>query len=197
MHGPGPLGRFGRWALAMGLCLTCQEHALADRSALLPDYLRLQYAGQAGMVSMGPGYSWWHRKVESGLSYGYVPALVGDRNIHIFSQKNSLSLARFHIQGIFLEPAVVGMATHVSIGDKYQLLLPKAQRDYYWPDGLYFWVFSGAKAGYMFRKPTYVSGLSAQLEVGTINQYWKAYTANESVSLDDILSLAISTQFYL
>ncbi|MDB5048472.1 MAG: hypothetical protein JWO30_1543 [Fibrobacteres bacterium] len=185
------------WAFLLGAWLACPGRTEASRSALLPDYMRLQYAGQAGLFSIGPGYSWWHRRVESGLSYGYVPAFIGDRNIQILSQRNSLSLARFHVQGMVLEPAMVGMATHVSVGDKYQVLLPKSQQDYYWPDGLFFWFFSGAKVGYMFRKPTPIAGMAAQIEVGTINQYFKAYTTNQSVTLDDILSLAISTQFYL
>jgi hypothetical protein len=49
----------------------------------------------------------------------------------------------------------------------------------------------------MAAKPGPIAGMAAQLEVGTINQYVKSYTTNESIGLSDILSLAISAQFYL
>ncbi|MDB5103704.1 MAG: hypothetical protein JWP91_1393 [Fibrobacteres bacterium] len=184
--------------IAFGAILCGSIHADGHRSPLLPDFARLQFAGHAGMVSAGPGYSWWDHRIESGLSYGWVPAFVGDRNIHILSQKNSISLGRLRLgPAFFLEPAMAGFATHFSVGDKYEILLPDSQRDYYWPDGLFFWIFGAAKAGYMFEKPTYLSGVAVMAEVGTINQDIQAYTRNHYVTLDDILSLAISAQFYL
>jgi hypothetical protein len=191
--------RMGKVSAAMLVVLAVMlPRSAAAGSAFIPDYLRLQFAGQAGFMSVGPGYSWWDRKLETGLSYGFVPETVGERNIHILSQKNSLSPVRFKShRGLFVEPVLVGVASHLTVGRKYEVVLPESQRDYYWPDGLFFWFFSGAKAGYMAAKPGPIAGMAAQLEVGTINQYVKSYTANGSVELSDILSLAISAQFYL
>jgi hypothetical protein len=188
----------GALALLSGSLLCVPLSAESLRSAWIPDYMRVQYAGQAGMVSAGPGYSWWHKRVETGLSYGYVPEFVSNGDVHILSQKNAVSLWRIRpTSRIFFDPVLIGESAQFSMGRKYEVLLPESQRDYYWPDGLFFWMFTGAKAGYMFTNPTPLKGVAAQIEVGTINQYLKAYSTNHVIHIDDILSLAISTQFYL
>lgn len=78
-----------------------------------------------------------------------------------------------------------------------EVLLPDSESDYYWPDGLCFWFFSGARTGLMRAKAGPIPGMAAPFEVGTLNQYVKSYATNQAVDLGDILSLAISAQFYL
>ncbi|MDB5103701.1 MAG: hypothetical protein JWP91_1390 [Fibrobacteres bacterium] len=183
-------------ALGAVLCGTCR--AEDGRSPFLPDFARLQFAGHAGLLSVGPGYSWWDNRIEAGLAFGFVPEFAGTRNTVILSQKNSISTGRLRLgPSYFLEPLMAGFATHLSIGKEYEIVLPESQRDYYWPDALYFWMFGAAKAGCMFEKPTYLSGVAAMVEVGTINQDVQAHTRNHYVTLGDILSVAISAQFYL
>lgn len=191
--------RFTR-AWALGFCLTALGTYAGEipDSPFIPDFVRMQYAGQAGLISIGPGYSWWHRHVELSASYGYVPVWVADRRVHILSERNSFSLGSLGLPGhLALEPLLAGVAANVSLGNQYQLFLPKAQRDYYWPDALYFWVFTGAKLDYLPPHPRYFRGIGTQVEVGTINQYLKSYRENREVGLDDILSLALSAQLYL
>lgn len=160
--------------------------------------MRLQYAGQAGLLSLGTGYAWWHRRVEVSANYGYVPALVADRRVHVVSQRNSFSLGSLRLQRRFaLEPLLSGVAANVSLGNNYQLFLPKAQRDYYWPDALYFWFFTGSRVQYLSLQPKAFRAIGTQVEVGTINQYLKSYLENQNVDLGDILSLSISAQLYL
>lgn len=188
--------------------LACLSFALAPaagRAATLggsspwaPDFVRLQYAGQAGLVSVASGYSWWHRRVEMSAGYGYVPLMVADRRVHILSERNAFSLGSLRLRESWaLEPVVAGAAANVSLGNRYQLFLPKAQRDYYWPDALYFWFFAGTRVDYLPPRPKVFRGIGAQVEVGTINQYLKSYRENRAVDPEDILSLALSAQFYL
>jgi hypothetical protein len=191
-----------RWVRlwALGLCLSAAgAHAAEGASSpLIPDFIRMQYAGQAGLLSAGPGYSWWHRKLEASAGYGYVPLWVADRRVHVFSERNSFSIGSLELPRHFeLEPALAGVAANVTLGNKYQLFLPKAQRDYYWPDALYFWFFAGARLVYLSPRPTGLRGIGTQVEAGTINQYLKSYRENKEVGLDDILSLSLSAQLYL
>jgi len=185
--------------LALGLLSGLGARAdVGSVSPLVPDFVRMQYAGQAGLVSFGPGYSWWHRQVEMSASYGYVPLWVADRRVHVFSERNSFSFGSLDLPRHFaLEPVLAGVAANVTLGNQYQLFLPKAQRDYYWPDALYFWVFTGAKLDYLPPAPRRLRGIGTQLEVGTINQYLKSYRENREVDLGDILSLSLSAQLYL
>ena len=189
--------RIGLSACCLALCMPAAASLVGD-SPLAPDFVRMQYAGQAGMLSLGTGYSWWHRKVEVSANYGYVPVWVADRRVHVLSERNSISLGSLRLHDrVRLEPALAGVAANVSLGNRFQLFLPKAQRDYYWPDALYFWMFAGAKLDYLSARPTHFRGIGAQVEVGTINQYLKSYRKNREVELGDILSLALSAQVYL
>lgn len=188
----------GIGALALLLSALGARATESPASALIPDFVRMQYAGQAGLMSAGPGYSWWHRQVELSASYGYVPVWVADRRVHVFSERNSFSFGSLNLPRHFaLEPALAGVAANVTLGNQYQLFLPKAQRDYYWPDALYFWFFTGAKLDYLPRHATGFRGIGTQVEVGTINQYLKSYRENRDVDLGDILSLSLSAQLYL
>lgn len=169
-----------------------------DTSPWMPDFLRMQYAGQAGMISAGSGYSWWHRRAEVSANYGYVPLLVADRRVHVLSERNAFSPGEFSLgKRLALAPVVAGVTANVTLGNRYQLFLPKAQRDYYWPDALYFWFFAGPRIGYRPAGPGMFKGIGSQLEVGTINQYIRSYRDNKDVALEDILSLSLSAQIYL
>jgi hypothetical protein len=171
---------------------------MASAPAWIPDFVRLQYAGQAGMLSIGSGYSWWHRHAEASVNYGYVPLLVADRRVHVLSERNALSPGSVRLGETFaLEPIVAGATANVTLGNRYQLFLPKAQRDYYWPDALYFWFFAGPRLAYLPARPAPIRGIGAQIEVGTINQYLRSYRNNRDVELGDILSLSLSAQIYL
>jgi hypothetical protein len=124
--------------------------------------------------------------------------MVADRRVHVLSERNSFSFGSLRLQRrLTLEPVLAGMAANVSLGNQYQLFLPKAQRDYYWPDALYFWFFTGTKLDYLSPRPSVFRGIGTQIEVGTINQYLKSYRENHDVGLGDILSLSLSAQVYL
>jgi hypothetical protein len=204
-----PARAFLAWALAwlpawLGMALLAlsplplRASVLASSSPWAPDFIRMQYAGQAGLLSLGSGYSWWHRHAEVSANYGYVPLLVADRRVHVLSERNAFSPGALRLgESLALEPLVAGVTANVTLGNRYQLFLPKAQRDYYWPDALYFWFFAGTRLGYLPPQPFLFRGVGAQIEVGTINQYLRSYRNNRDVGWEDILSLALSAQIYL
>jgi hypothetical protein len=169
----------------------------ATPSSLAPDFLRLQFAGGSGFLSLGAGYSWWNGKVEAEAAYGFAPEAVAGIDLHILSQKNTLSPGRIRLAGpLFLDPFMTGFAANFAQGPRYEVLLPPHQRDYYWPDGLYFWYFAAAKLTYELENAS-IRSVAAALEAGTFNQYLRAYFSSEYVSIADILSLAISLRLYL
>jgi hypothetical protein len=195
------IGHVRRWVALLAFALApfpLHASILGSSSPLLPDFIRMQYAGQAGMLSLGSGYSWWHRHAEVSANYGYVPLKVADRRVHVLSERNAFSPGALSLgKSLALEPVVAGVTANVTLGNRYQLFLPKAQRDYYWPDALYFWFFAGPRIAYLPSRPFLFKGIGAQIEAGTINQYIRSYRNNRDVELGDILSLALSAQIYL
>lgn len=166
-------------------------------SAVLPDFIRAQFAGNAGMFSGGAGYSWWEGRLEPSINFGYVPAFAGGRSSMILSQKTAIAPARIPFaRGYSWEPVVLGGSANVSLGRQYEVILRNSQRRYYWPDGLFFWFFIGTKAGYRSATWSYAKEVAFQLEAGSVNQYWEANQGNRSVTWKDVISLAISSQIY-
>lgn len=62
---------------------------------IIPDHIKLQYAGNIGILSTGIGYSFFDNKIQSDLFYGYIPEFIGGANIHTISNKNTLRLIQF------------------------------------------------------------------------------------------------------
>lgn len=167
-------------------------------SDFIPDFARLQYAGQSGLFAFGIGYSWWGRKFEASVHYGYAPQMVAEQPIHTLSERNAISLPAIHLpQGFNVIPFMTGITANISLGDRFQLYLPKSDDAYYWPDALYFWLFTGVKIDQLLGGRFFLKQISYQLEIGTINQYLQIYLGNRSIGLRDILSLSLSTQIYL
>ena len=51
----------------------------------LPDYVKLQFAGGIGLLSIGVGYSFFKEKLEVSYFYGYVPKAVSIDDLHSVS----------------------------------------------------------------------------------------------------------------
>jgi hypothetical protein len=161
----------------------------------IPDFARLQYAGQAGLLSLGAGYAWWDDRVEISANYGYIPYFVSRQSIHTFSERNSLSTGKSLSGNRWAwEPLLAGIVTNFTLGDRFQVYLPKAEGGYYWPDALYFWFFAGTRLDYIAPRPAPLRCLGIQMEIGTIHPYLQAYLKNREIGLEDILSLSISVQ---
>lgn len=164
--------------------------------ALLPDFVRGQFAGNAGMFSGGAGYALWRGCVEPSLNLGFEPAMGGGRGSAILSQKTTIAPVRIPLSGGFdWQPVVLGGSANVSLGRQYEVIQGKSQFGYYWPDGLFFWFLIGTKAGYR-RDTGPVEAIALQAEAGSLNQYWEANWGNRAVTWQDVISFAISTQVY-
>lgn len=185
--------------LVLGLALGACEGLASPGGppAWIPDFARLQYAGQAGLLSLGIGYGWWDGRVEISANYGYVPYFVARQNIHTFSERNSFSPGSLRLGGRWTwDPLLAGIVTNFTLGDRFQVYLPKIQGGYYWPDALYFWFSAGTRIDYATLHPALLKHIGIQMEIGTIHPYLQAYLKNREVGLGDILSLAISAQFH-
>lgn len=164
-------------------------------SALAPDHARAQFAGAAGLLSLGAGYGFWDDRVEAGLMYGFVPEWLGGATIQTLAQRTSLSPILWKPRpGWSLHPLSAGYAAHVALGSNYDLLLEKKFRGYYWPSALHLWMFAGTRARKDFPSRRILKGISAQAEIGTLDAYLRPWLRNESIDFRDVLSLSLGLQ---
>ncbi|MFQ3297768.1 MAG: hypothetical protein ACI921_001761, partial [Polaribacter sp.] len=70
-----------------------------------PDYAKMQFAGNLGVLSVGVGYQLFNKVVYTELLYGYVPVSISKANeIHLISIKNTFPLYRKKIGNYTVSP---------------------------------------------------------------------------------------------
>jgi hypothetical protein len=189
--------RLAAWVLLLsGLLAQGREREPGLPSALIPDHARAQFAGASGLLSLGAGYGFLQGRIETGLLYGWVPEWLGGVSIHTLAQRTAFSPVLWKPDpALSLYPITIGYAAHFALGRNYDLLLEERFRGYYWPSALHFWIFAGAKARKEMPR-RYVKGITALVEIGTLETYLRPYFRNESIGLGDILSLSLALQFH-
>ncbi len=75
-----------------------------------PDLLKVQFAGNIGVLATGIEYSFLVDKIHFGILYGFAPSSIVGRDIHTISIKNSMGLFR---QPLF-NKALLGITTGFS-----------------------------------------------------------------------------------
>lgn len=177
-------------------CLACHSrNAFLD--AVTPDFLRLQSGGSHGLVSASAGKSFAGGLIETDLGYGYVPEWAGGIDIHVLTQRATLSpfpvaLGR---TGTW-RPAILGYSAIIGLGDRYFLYSRKFAH-YYWPSALHFRAFTGTRFGWRIDSFPGISEVTGILELGAIDSYLIDAYNNRSIGLGEIVSAAVALQVSL
>ena len=169
-----------------------------DRKWYLPDHVTLQFAGNIGLLSAGPGYSYLNDKVNTDILYGFVPGFESNTSIHILTAKNYYTPFRVDLNDKFQWEALkLGTGVSYSLGQQFYTSLPKRYPDnyYWWASSLRFTPFIGtaisAKVG---NDATIIKRLQFYTELGTTDLDLVSKLDNKSLSVYDILNLAIGTK---
>ena len=178
-------------AAAGGFC-----RAAASTSAFMPDYVRTQFAGSQGLLSVGLGKSYLDGAVESDIVYGYVPAWAGGK-IHVLSQSASLGLFPFEpAAAIRIHPLVTGYSAMVGLGNDY-FLYRRRYLGYYWPSALHFRFFAGTKIMIKTASLPLPSAVAVTAQVGAIDTDLIAAHANRTIGWGEVLTMAMALNLYL
>lgn len=171
------------------------------RKWYLPDHVTIQFAGNIGLLSAGPGYSYLHDKINTDFLYGYVPGFETadtDAGIHILTAKNYYTPFRHTFKEDYQwEIVKVGFGVSYSMGQQFFTSLPKRYPDkyYWWASSLRLTPFIGtalsAKVG---NDATIIKRVQLYAELGTNDLDIVSITSNKSLSVYDILNLAIGTK---
>jgi hypothetical protein len=168
-----------------------------SKAWFIPDYVKMQFAGNIGILSVGVGYELINDVLFTELLYGYVPASVSNaENIHLITIKNTFPFLTRQF-GDFRFSPIVGFTTSLETGNNSFLILPdKYPRGYYLPSAIHFTLFVGASVHKDFKNSKIIKGADLYMEVGTVETYlWSAITSRE-VSLNDVFSTAIGINLY-
>ena len=162
-----------------------------------PDYAKMQFAGNLGLLSVGVGYQLFNKVLYTELLYGYVPVSISKANeIHLISIKNTFPLYRKKIGNYTVSP-IAGFTGSLETGNNSFLVLPdKYPKGYYVPSAIHFTLFIGVLVHKDFGISKRIKGIDFYYELGTVETYlWSAITSKE-IGLNAIFSTAIGINLY-
>ena len=118
--------------------------ASASSAFPVPDYLVFQSRAYVGWAALGVGYSFWDKKLDVGLMYGYVPKSLGGHKIHSLTLKNSISAPTLSWRDLSLRTASFGISSIYSPDQALFFFSPSQYpiRNYYPPTAVRhaFWL---------------------------------------------------------
>jgi len=153
-------------------------------------YLKIQYAGNMGLLSFGGGTKVFNDKMSMGLNLGYLPKHVNGVRVFTLSFRPSYDFKEFTISR-FIAGFYVGGGINYSIGRNIFAKLPDYfSLDYYWPNAFHFHPFAGVRLG--LNRPDSKSGrIYLYPEFGAMDyKIWFALK-NKNLGLFDIIDIGL------
>lgn len=177
-----------------------QNSDSAKYKRFLPDYVKLQFAGGIGFVSLGVGYTFFKQKLEVSYFYGYVPKFVSTDDLHSVSLQLTAKLLRFKVnKTIELMPLNFGWFIHHTFGNEYWIKLPDhyPAEYYWWSPGRNPGVFLGGEIKTkLLSNKTPASGTAFYVRAGSRVLYIASKFGNATIPLRDIIEFGFGIAVY-
>ncbi|WP_133639406.1 hypothetical protein [Sphingobacterium paludis] len=160
---------------------------------IMPNNVKLQYAGNIGMFSTGFGYVSPNKRWMGDFMYGLVPSSYAKDPIHSLTLKGKyVSLNRDYIQSLQVSWLQLGLWFNYSFGDQYFLGLPSYYDPgyYYFPTALNIGLTLGSEVRY--------KKWGLYYELGTTEKRMINYVKNSgSINFSEIWNIGIGLVYHL
>lgn len=187
--------RLGILAFLGGATVNAQD-STEKRNRLLPDHMKVQFAGGTGMLSIGAGYANKKQWLEGDLFYGYVPKSVGGLPIHSLTGKLTAFPFKMNFSNMRVRPLGFGLMANYTFGKQYFGFTPHNYPfEYYgFPTSLHAGAFVGGQLNFNRRqKKTKQVGL--YYEVITFDSELISYLGNKgSLKIGDIINIGFGAR---
>ncbi|MBT3206801.1 MAG: hypothetical protein HN704_09015 [Bacteroidetes bacterium] len=163
----------------------------------IPDYAKVQFAGNIGFFSIGIGYQFFNNHLYSELLYGYVPVSISKaEQIHTITIKNTLPVFTKKFNNIALSPITGFTASFETGNNSFLKLLDKYPKDYYSTNAFHFTFFIGASIHKDFINSKIINGVDLYFELGTVDTYFWYAIISKEVKVNKIFSSAIGINLF-
>jgi len=167
---------------------------------LIPDYVKLQYAGGIGFMSAGVGYTFFKQRLDVSMFYGYVPKAFSIDDLHSISLQLTAKLIHITLNDkLELLPLNFGWYAHHTFGNDFWVRLPdKYAKDYYWwSPGRNAGVFIGAELKTkLLASKSPASGTAFYVRIGSRGLYIASKAGNKTIPFTDILEFGFGVAIY-
>lgn len=160
-------------AALLFVCIALPKHPLTAgesmQDARHPVYIKAQYAGNMGLVSIGAGKTVFNNRTTADINYGYLPRSINGVEVHTFALRPAVHFNAFNA-GSVKTGYYLGAALAYSRTKNTYLQYPSYYpRDYYMPNAVHINPMMGilAKKALSHRNPQQQFAFFA--EIGTVD----------------------------
>ena len=159
------------------------------------NYIKAQYAGSTGLLSVGIGKELLNEKLSVDLNYGYLPEFINGVRVHTFGMKAAFLIKRYKLSSIepsFHAGAGINYAITANTYLRYPAYYPD---DYYLPNALHVSPFIRISAGFPCTEGKF-NKISFYTELAT--QEYEIYYAflNKEVRFYEIWNICFGMAFH-
>lgn len=175
-----------------------QPDVAAYRKWFIPDHIKMQFAGNIGFISGGPGYVSKNKSLETDILLGFLPQKYGGDALVSLTTKVTYSPWRIHLKNNYnVAPFSIGFYSSHTLGPQFDTKWPE-----YYPKGYYWWAtairlgaYVGGKVGLEVKNHKKIKGFEFYYEAGTYDLLLISYVQNTGyLRPKDILSLALGVK---
>lgn len=150
-----------------------------------PDYLKVQAAGNIGMLAFGVGKQFKNNRVDADVWYGFVPAAQGGIDIHTFAMKAHVQFIEFPSGRLYAGSTLL----HVVGKQYYASRFEKGDRDYYPWTAVHLMPYLGGR--FENKRPDgRVQGM--YIEMGALDSYVLQYVRNlKTMNVSEVFNLSV------
>jgi hypothetical protein len=186
--------------MLVSLGVSAQENQFNEtqRKWYLPDHFKLQFAGNIGFMSGGPGWVSRNRTLETDMLFGFLPKKYGGDALISLTAKITYSPWRINIDNdTYLRPFSMGFFMSHTFGPQFDSSWPE-----YYPKGYYWWAtavrpgaYIGGKIGKVMTNAGKPRSFEFYYEVGTYDLMAISYVQNTRfLKPGDVVSLALGVK---
>lgn len=137
-----------------------------------PDYMKTQFAGNIGFMSVGLGYVWWRDIAQIDFLYGYLPESQGNATVHTFTLKNTFKLYDFTVLNKYNLSPILGFSISFEPGQNSYMNVPSRYPEGYYVSTSYYACLNiGLKSHFKFSDDSRFSAMEVFVEANTVADY--------------------------
>lgn len=190
-------------SLFLSVAAFAQEAQIEEKRPkwFVPNHFKLQFAGNIGFMSGGPGYASKNKTLETDLMFGFLPRKFGGDALITITAKTTYSPWRIPLKNTYyIAPFSLGAYLSYTFGSQFDSKWPS-----YYPSGYYWWATSirpaayiGGKVGRDFKVNRQRKTFELYYELGSYDLLMISYIQNrEYLKLSDIVNLSFGLKMGL
>ena len=173
-------------------------------SALIPTHLKLQYAGNMGLLSLGTGWDYGHRNQwETDVLFGFLPKFQSDKAKATFTLKQNYIPWSLQVKEsrFAVEPLTCGMYFNTVFGKEFWVNEPdRYPKGYYgFSSKVRIHIFLGQRLTYDIApdRRFFAKAVTLFYEISTCDLYIVSAFTNKYLKPKDYLSLSFGLKLQL